>query len=105
MEPPANESLAAGVGWALRRLRLAAGYTQDDVAAVLRRWGLNWQRSQVAMLEAGGRGLAVDEFLVIYLALRDWWTPSLRPELLLPDRFPVRLSPEVSLRPAALRDL
>jgi transcriptional regulator with XRE-family HTH domain len=61
--------IPALVGRRVRKLREAAGRSQDELASAARRAGLNWTRGSVASLEFGRRGLSAEEFLLLPLAL------------------------------------
>ncbi len=63
-------TLAAVIGERVRALRESLGDSQDDLARGVRDLGLNWQRSTVAALEAGTRGLSVEELVVLCRLLR-----------------------------------
>lgn len=49
----------------MRSIRDTHGVTAEDVAAHARAHGLSWQRSTVASIEIGRRGLSVEEFVLL----------------------------------------
>ncbi len=49
----------------MRSIRDTHGVTAEDVAAQARAHGLSWQRSTVASIEIGRRGLSVEEFVLL----------------------------------------
>jgi hypothetical protein len=66
------KSVAGTVGGNLKRWREnRSDLTQEDVAAAARRLGLRWAYSSVAQLEAGTRGLAAAELLLLPVVLDD----------------------------------
>lgn len=91
--------LAAAVGRRVRELREALGDSQDDLARGVRDLGLNWQRSTVAALEGGMRGLGVEELVVLCRLLR---TP---PHELVRADDDVSLGPHTTARGDAVRRL
>lgn len=68
VEPP---TIAELVGQRVRDIRQKSGRSQDELAQAARRVGLDWTRAAVAGLETGRRGLSVEEFLLLPLALRE----------------------------------
>ena len=54
----------------MRWLREKAGVRQDDLAAAVRRHGLDWNRATVAGVETGRRRLELGEFFKLLLALQ-----------------------------------
>jgi transcriptional regulator with XRE-family HTH domain len=71
-----SSALAVVVGQRLRTLRENAKCRQDDLAAVARRWGLQWTRATVAGIETGRRGLSFEEFVILPRVLRDLRSPN-----------------------------
>lgn len=63
--PSVNQVVAANV----RRLRAAADMSQERLALRLRTIGLDWGRSQVAMVESGRRGVGLADGLALAHAL------------------------------------
>jgi transcriptional regulator with XRE-family HTH domain len=59
------EQLTSNVANNLKRLREAAGRTQEDVATAARRCGIKWGRSTVGMLEAGAYELKAVELVLL----------------------------------------
>jgi len=60
--PTPQSILAANI----RSRRAAEGLTQDDLAAAVRRWGLDtWVGATVAQIETGRRRMSVDELVVL----------------------------------------
>jgi hypothetical protein len=57
--------LAAAVGHRIRTMRDRHHVTADTIAAQARRVGLRWQRSTVASIETGKRGLSGEELLLL----------------------------------------
>ena len=53
----------------MRALRAEHHCTADDVAEAARRFGLRWQRSTVASIETGKRGLSAEELLMLPLVM------------------------------------
>lgn len=60
---------AAAVGQRLRAVRDRAGVTADQVAQVAQQCGFGWQRSTVASIETGRRGLSAEELIALPLIL------------------------------------
>jgi hypothetical protein len=58
-------SLATYLGERLRIHRNARRLSQNEVAALGRRWGLPWTRSVVAAIEAGRRQLSIEELILL----------------------------------------
>jgi len=57
---------SAAVGRRVRALRDAHGVTADQVADAARRYGFaQWQRSTVALVESGRRGLSAEELVLL----------------------------------------
>ncbi len=54
-DPPTGASVGQVVGENLRRLRDRWRWTQHEMAVTIQRHGLNWSRSRLAGVEAGGR--------------------------------------------------
>ncbi len=53
----------------MRALRAEHHCTADDVAEAARRFGLRWQRSTVASIETGKRGLSAEELLMLPIVM------------------------------------
>jgi transcriptional regulator with XRE-family HTH domain len=66
-----SESLAAIVGRNCKRLRVAAGLTQDDLAQHGRRVGLRWRATSVGDFEAGRSAPTFSTVLAVTLALQN----------------------------------
>jgi len=80
------------VGSNVRRLRIARGWSQDEVARRAREEGLRWSRSSVAATEAGNKTIDVAELVLLSLAL------DARVDELLAGEGPVQLGAEVTRR-------
>jgi len=78
--------LAKLIGEHIKRLRMAAGRRQGDVAQAAKQQGLNWTASTVGSIETGFRRLATHELLVLPLVLAEaGLAQHLRLEDVLPD--------------------
>lgn len=53
------------IGENVRRLRDAAGRTQDDVARAARTLGLAWPQTKIAALERGDKAVSLEEFFLL----------------------------------------
>jgi transcriptional regulator with XRE-family HTH domain len=62
-------TIDAIVGSNVRRLRIARGWSQDEVARRAREEGLQWSRSSVAAVEATNKTIDVSELVLLSLAL------------------------------------
>jgi transcriptional regulator with XRE-family HTH domain len=65
MSKEEGRSVPELVGDHVRQLRLAAGLTQEEFAAMLRDLGLGWKRQTVRLAESGGRPITIEELVVI----------------------------------------
>ena len=106
-----NETLQQAIGRRLRELRHDLGLRQDTVAQGARDVGLLWRQATVAAIEHGQRAVALEEFVLLPLAL---WHASERATGigywvaladLLPDDDWVELTERTSAHTGALRDL
>jgi transcriptional regulator with XRE-family HTH domain len=95
--------LAPAVGRRMRSLRDLHNVTADTIASQARRLGLRWQRSTVASIETGKRGLSAEELLLLPTVL----------SMALPARVSLRdlldrdiaLTDEVVMTPRGFSDL
>lgn len=62
-------SLSQAIGRRMRELRDEHGRTAGEVAEAAQEWGLRWQRSTVASIETGKRGLSAEELVVLPVIL------------------------------------
>lgn len=104
-DPAGGRPLSVAVGRQVRKFREGAGRSQDEFADAARRAGLDWTRASVASLETGRRGLSVEEFMLLPMALkiltgRDQW----RLGDLLPDGW-IRMPSGLRTTARSLRDL
>jgi transcriptional regulator with XRE-family HTH domain len=60
------------IGQRTRTIREREGLTQDELAADVRRQGLNWSRSAIASLEGGMKALSLVEVAVLVMTLRQY---------------------------------
>ncbi|MBA3291073.1 MAG: helix-turn-helix transcriptional regulator [Actinobacteria bacterium] len=95
--------LAKVLGQRIRELRDAQGVTADEVAASARHFGLPWQRSTVATLETGKRGLAAEELLMLPLVLGRAGVSGVRLIDLLNN--PIALTDRLSVQPKGFQQL
>lgn len=68
--------LSTIIGEQLRRLRERRQLRQEDVAAEVQRYGLNWRRATVAAVEAGDREVSLADIVLLSLTFQkrlDWW--------------------------------
>jgi len=64
-----TKTIDAFVGQQIQTLRLAQGVSHELAAFRLRRWGINWTRSQLALVESGRRSITLGEWLALPAAL------------------------------------
>lgn len=95
------DAVAIGVlvGRAVRSLREKQELRQDDLAKRAANFGLRWDRTVIARLEAGKRHVGLEELLLLALMFK------VHPGELLPGDDLVVLSPAVALRAGLLRDV
>lgn len=84
---PTAEELA---GRLLRLLRQGRGWSQQEVAARMKRFGYNWQQSTVGKIEAAQRPLRVNELADLAIIFDIPVTQLLEPQLLLGDEDDLR---------------
>ncbi len=97
------ETLSAAVGQRIKALRVERGTSADRVAETARTFGLGWQRSTVASIETGRRGLTAEELMLLPVVM----TAVLETDVHLGDllRVEAALSDDVSFRPAGFAAL
>lgn len=94
-----TQTIDVTVGQLIKKLRLDRGFSHEFVAFRLRKWGLNWSRSQLAMVEAGRRGLTVGEWIMLPAILTEALSISspLTYEDLVPTAQRLALTPQLTV--------